>query len=52
MNSTCRAVPYITFVNNVIRQMIVDATFPATNNKSYVVTTTFVSNLYNLNTAM
>ena len=52
MNSTSRAVPYLTFSNNVIRQMILDPTFKVEQKDSVTVSSFFVRELYNLNTDM
>jgi hypothetical protein len=52
MNSTCRAGPYLTFANNVMRQMFIDEKFKVEETNSLNVSSYFVRELYNINTDM
>ena len=52
INSTNMAEPYVTFANNVIRQMIIDPSFRVLATDSFTVSSSFVNELYNLNTKM
>ncbi|CAD8070227.1 unnamed protein product [Paramecium primaurelia] len=50
IEATSQLVPNITFSNNVIRQMIIDPTFEIKGSSSYLISSTFVKELYDLNT--